>query len=292
MSDLQFGIDVPTSAAPGRDPVATALLAEELDFDFISSIDHPLGEQLTFETWTMLTWLAASTSTIRVATRVLGVPFRYPALIAKMAETLNRLSGGRLILGLGAGSMESEIAAIGAPALTPGEKIRALDEAVSIVRGLWNGPAFSFEGKHHHADGVTITPRPDGRIPIWLGTFGPKALELTGRVADGWIPSLGYAGAAALPGMRDRVVAAAVEAGRPPDAVHCILNVEMAPGSDTNDHVIGGTSPEIVDQLGEFVAMGFDGFNFKFAPHDPHRHSRVVAEEVIPALSHVRPGGH
>src|SRR5689334_19611321 len=103
MTDLLFGLGVSTTAARGSDPVAAAVVAERLGFDFISAADHPCGEQPSFETWTMLSWIAARTSRIRIATRVLGVPYRNPAMTAKMAETFDRLSGGRLILGLGGG---------------------------------------------------------------------------------------------------------------------------------------------------------------------------------------------
>lgn len=108
MSGLQFGLSIPSWVLPGTDPVATALAAEDLGFDFVSAFDHPCGSEPTYETWTMLSWIAAATSRIRVATRVLGVPYRHPALVAKMAETFARLSGGRLILGLGGGYSDGE----------------------------------------------------------------------------------------------------------------------------------------------------------------------------------------
>ena len=91
MTGLLFGVDVPTSAAPGADPVAAARRAESLGYDFVSSSDHPSGTAPTYETWTMLSWIAAATSGIRVLTRVLGVPYRNPAMVAKMAETFDRL---------------------------------------------------------------------------------------------------------------------------------------------------------------------------------------------------------
>src|SRR5262245_25718117 len=101
MSRIQIGLDIPASAGLGAHPVEAAIEAEALGFDFISSADHPGVREANHETWTMLSWIAARTSRIRIATRVLGVPFRQPALVAKMAETFDRLSGGRLILGLG-----------------------------------------------------------------------------------------------------------------------------------------------------------------------------------------------
>ena len=103
MSEIMFGLSIPTSVLPGTDPVATARMAEDLGFDFVSASDHPCGTEPVCETWTILSWVAAATSRIRVATRVLGVPYRNPAIVAKMAETFSRLSGGRLILGLGGG---------------------------------------------------------------------------------------------------------------------------------------------------------------------------------------------
>src|SRR5690554_2181201 len=101
MSDLLIGLGVSTSAHPGADPVADAVAAERYGFDFVSASDHLHGDAPTFEPWTMLTAIAASTTRLAVATRVLAVPYRHPAVVAKMAETLDRLSGGRLILGLG-----------------------------------------------------------------------------------------------------------------------------------------------------------------------------------------------
>src|SRR5437867_5920593 len=113
MTELLFGLNVSTSAVPEADPVAQARRAEELGFDFVSANDHPSGTTPTFELWTMLAWIAAATSRIRVASRVLGVPYRPPAMVAKMAETLDRLSGGRLILGMGGGSGDEELRAFG-----------------------------------------------------------------------------------------------------------------------------------------------------------------------------------
>src|SRR5438105_4714442 len=114
-----FGLNVSTSAESGADPVRDALLAERLGFDYVSASDHPCGSRPSYETWTMLSWIAARTSRIKIATRVLGVPYRPPAMVAKMAETLHRLSGNRLILGLGGGYSDAEFRAFGLPVPTP-----------------------------------------------------------------------------------------------------------------------------------------------------------------------------
>src|SRR5436309_622100 len=115
---LIFGLGVPTSAGPGADPVGLAQEAERLGYDFVSAADHPCGRDPSYETATMLTWIAARTSRIKIASRVLGVPFRRPAMVAKLAASLDLLSGGRFVLGLGAGYSDEEIAAVGSPALS------------------------------------------------------------------------------------------------------------------------------------------------------------------------------
>jgi len=184
MAALLFGVNVNQSAGPGLDPVAEARRAEELGFDFVSLSDHLHGTRPTFETWTLLTWIAAS-SRIRLATNVLGLPYRHPTVLAKMAESLDRLSGGRLILGLGAGGSDQEFRGFGLPLHSPGEKVDALDEAIDVIRGLWGTPSFSFDGRHYRTEGAEVEPKPAHAIPIWLGTYGDRAVELTGRKADG-----------------------------------------------------------------------------------------------------------
>jgi len=282
---LQFGVNLSTSAAPDADPVAVAVAAERLGFDFVSASDHPCGDHPTNETWTMLAWVAASTTKIRVASRVLGMPFRNPVLLAKMAETLGRLSGGRLILGLGAGHSVDEITAMGIPPLSAGNRIAALEEAVTIMRGVWAMESFSFDGTHHQALAAQIEPKPVQPIPLWLGAFGDRALAVTGRCADGWIPSLGYAPIDQLGVMRDKVLAAAKGAGWPPDSVACILNVEVAIGGDDSDpDVLSGSAGNVIDRLRHFVDLGFTGFNFMPESDDPVDQFALLANEVIPAL--------
>lgn len=123
-----FGVNVATAAIAKSNPVAEAMRAEALGFDFISANDHPCGTWPTYEAWTILTWIAAKTTRIKVATRVLGVPYRAPALVAKMAESLDRLSGGRLILGMGGGGADHEFRAFGLGVPSPRDKIEGLQE--------------------------------------------------------------------------------------------------------------------------------------------------------------------
>lgn len=288
MSDALFGLDVSTSAAPGADPVAEAVLAEASGFDFVSASDHPSGDIPSYETWTMLTWLAAKTHRVRILTRVLGVPYRPPAMVAKMAETLHRLSDHRLILGLGGGGSDAEFRAFGLRVPASGrEKIDGLEEAVHIIRGLWSEPRLTFTGQLYHTDAAPLEPKPDQPIPIWLGTFGARGLAMTGRVADGWIPTLGFVPAERFPAMRDQVLAGARAAGREPEELTCALNVEVLvadrPPADASA-AIAGPPAAVAEQLAKYLSLGFTAVNVK--PSGPDRAGQVerLAQEVIPAL--------
>jgi alkanesulfonate monooxygenase SsuD/methylene tetrahydromethanopterin reductase-like flavin-dependent oxidoreductase (luciferase family) len=281
--NLLFGVNVSTSAAPGADPVADARAAEALGFDFVSAADHPAGNRPTFEVWTMLSWIAAATSRITVATRVLGVPYRPPAMVAKMAETLDRLSDGRLILGLGGGYSDEEFRAFGLGVPTPGQKITGLQEAIQVVRGLWEHPRLTFTGQRYRTDDAELEPKPTRRIPIWLGTFGPRALGVTGRLADGWIPSLGFAPPDQIPSMRSRIDASARAAGRDPDDIVRAYNIEVSVDGGPRPGVVAGRPDAIIEQLRGFVALGFTAFNvLPLGDRDQQLHR--LADEVLPAL--------
>jgi alkanesulfonate monooxygenase SsuD/methylene tetrahydromethanopterin reductase-like flavin-dependent oxidoreductase (luciferase family) len=286
MTELLFGVNVWPSVAPGADPVADATRAEDLAFDFVSANDHLHGPEPRYEAWTMLSWIAAQTSRIRVATRVLGVPYRNPAVVAKMAETFGRLSGGRLILGLGAGASEEEFRALGLEARPRRDRIDGLEEAVRIVRGLWSDRSFTLEGRLYRTLHAQQEPKPDNAIPIWLGTFGDRALAVTGRVADGWIPSLELAPPERAPSMRDRVLAAAREAGREPEEITCAYNLEIRVDerAEPQPFVISGPPGAVAEELLGFVEIGFTAFNF--IPFGQGKDEQVerLAREVIPAV--------
>jgi probable F420-dependent oxidoreductase len=286
MSDVLFGVNVSTSVTTGSDPIAAAKAAEALGFDFVSASDHLHGDAPTFEPWTMLSWIAAATSRIRVATRVLGVPYRHPPVVAKMAETLDRLSGGRLILGLGGGYSDEEFRAFGLGAHSPRDKIDGLEEAILIARGMWSDPGFTFEGRLHRVEAARLEPKPEHRIPIWLGTYGNRALRVTGRLADGWIPSLGFAPPEQVAVMRERILAAARDAGRDEDEITCVYNLEIRVDerAGLDPSVVVGPRGAVVEQLIEFVKLGFTGFNFIPAGPDPKEQVERLGTEVIPAV--------
>lgn len=286
MNRLTFGVNLPTSAAAGADPVGYARAAEALGFDFVSASDHPAGDYPTYETWTLLSWVAAATSRISVASRVLSIPFRSPALVAKMAESLDRLSEGRLILGLGGGAADAELYAFGLPIPTAREKVDGMSDALHVIRGLWQQRRHTHTGAIHRTVQAEMEPKPAHRIPIWLGTFGDRALAVTGRQADGWIPSLGHLPIDQLQRKRRIVLSVAESAGRSPDEITCALNVQVSidgipePGST----VLAGPAEQVAESIAGFVDLGFNAFNFMPVGDRPIEQIERLATDVMQAL--------
>jgi probable F420-dependent oxidoreductase len=280
--DLGFGVSINASA--GLDPATEAMHSESLGFDMATVSDHLAGTRPTNETWTMLTWMAGATERIRLGTDVLGLPYRHPAVLAKMAETLDRLSGGRLTLGLGGGGANAEFRAFGLPVRSPREKVDAQAEALRVIRGLWEGEDVTYEGRHFSLHGATIAPRPENPIPIWMGSYGNRSLALVGREADGWIPSLPYAPPGRYVAMRDRVRKSAEEAGRDPDDITCAYNVgvRIDERAEKSDRVVTGGVDEVVERLAGFVGMGVNFLNLWPAGGADLRER--LAEEVVPVL--------
>ncbi|SEE30153.1 LLM class flavin-dependent oxidoreductase [Jiangella alba] len=225
--DLRFGVNLlPEPGRPGA-VVDLARLAERAGADLVTFQDHPYHPGF-LDTWTLLSFVAARTSRVRLAGNVHPVPLRPPAVLAKAAAGLDLLSGGRVELGLGAGGYWDAIAAMGGPARTPGEAVEALAEAIEIVRATWavdEPGGVRAGGRHYRVDGTARGPRPAHAMQIWLGAYGPRMLRLTGRLADGWLPSLPALEPGALAAGNAVVDAAAEEAGRDPAAIRRLLNL-------------------------------------------------------------------
>ena len=263
---VRFGYFLTPEADPTR-PLELARLADELGFDLIGVQDHPYQRRF-HDTWTLLTAIAVTTHQVSVFPDVASLPMRPPAMLAKAAATLDLLSGGRLELGLGAGAFWDAIVAMGGPRRGPGESIRALEEAIQVIRLMWSEqPAVRFSGEFYQLAGVRPGPRPAHSIGIWLGVYKPRALALVGRLADGWVPSLGYATPEALTESNRRIDEAARQAGRDPSSIRRILNVMDSPG------------PELLAELA--AERGMDTFVFAQA-EEPDTQLRRLASEVIP----------
>jgi alkanesulfonate monooxygenase SsuD/methylene tetrahydromethanopterin reductase-like flavin-dependent oxidoreductase (luciferase family) len=255
--------------------------------------DHLHGAHPTPEPWTALSWIAAVTERIAVLPNVLGLPYRAPAVTAKVDETLDRLSGVRVVLGLGTGGYDAEFAAFGLAQRTPGEKVAVLGEAVQIIRGLWREPGFTFSGVHFRTADAQIEPRPAHRIPLWLGTYGPRAPALTGALADGWVPP--SAGSSWAGGdMRAAVRASAEVAGRDPDEITCAANliVDLVPDGPAANQggQLRGRSRSIAEQLIGIGRAGFTFFNVALAGAGARqRFAAEVMPQVRAELARARP---
>jgi alkanesulfonate monooxygenase SsuD/methylene tetrahydromethanopterin reductase-like flavin-dependent oxidoreductase (luciferase family) len=149
--------------------------------------DHlQFGADPQQEAWTLLTYLAAAFPRFRYGHLVLCQSYRNPALLAKMAATLQELSGGRFILGLGAGWHEEEYRAYDFPYPRPGIRVQQLAEAIEIAKAMWTQSPATFEGEHYRIEGAYCEPRPQVPIPVLVGTNGPRAIAVTARLADTW----------------------------------------------------------------------------------------------------------
>ena len=280
--ELAFGSFLTPAAGDPEAVVGLAQLSEQLGLDLVTFQDHPYQPGF-LDTWTLMTWVTASTVRITIAPNVLNLPLRPPAVVARAAASLDLLSGGRLELGLGAGAFPEAVEAMGGPRRTGGESVDALAEAVEVIRALWDtgqrGGA-RLEGRHYRVAGAKRGPAPAHRIGLWLGAYKPRVLRLTGRVADGWLPSSGYLAPDQL-GEASRVLdEAALAAGREPGDVRRLYNISGQFGRGAG--FLAGDATAWAEQLAG-LALEHGTSTFVLGSDDPRTLTRF-AEEVTPAV--------
>src|SRR5438270_5060211 len=182
-----FGLNIDPSAKNLQLAHSLARLADSTKLDFISIQDHPYNANF-FDTWTLLTFLGARTQHVRLLTNVVNLPLRPPAMLAKAAATLDILTNGRVELGLGAGGYWKGIVSYGGTQRAPGEAVSALEEAITIMRILWQpvapGPTVNMSGQFYQLVNAHPGPAPAHPIGIWLGAIKPRLLRRTGQRAD------------------------------------------------------------------------------------------------------------
>ena len=268
--------------------LAQARKADELGLDIITVMDHPYNKDF-FDTWTFLTALAMETENVRLGTNVANLPLRPPAMLAKQAATLDVLSEGRVVLGVGAGAYWQGIEAYGGPARSSGEAYRAFRDALYILRGMWEnaGGRFSYEGDVYDVKGARPGPAPAHRIPIWTGAYGPQMLRLTGRLADGVWVSTSYVKPEELDYINENIDAGAREAEREPSDIRRGYNLMGAIGDgpvETGEN-IDGPVDYWVDELTRFHRdYRIDAFNFWPGGDDVIGQFELYANEVAPAV--------
>ncbi len=227
--DLLFGTFITPAAQPAMHAVDLAVVSDRAGLDLVTFQDHPY-QPAFHDTWTLLSYVASRTKHVHVSGNVLNLPLRQPAVLARSAASLDLLSGGRFELGIGAGGFWDAIEAMGGRRLTPGQSIEALEEAIRIIREIWatdERGGVRLKGNYYQVNGAKRGPAPAHDIGIWVGAYKPRILKLTGRVADGWLPSLPYlpGGPTDLEEMNKHIDEGAASAGRDPSAIRRFLNI-------------------------------------------------------------------
>lgn len=269
--DLRFGTFITPHS---RDPLAVvelAMLSDRVGFDLITFQDHPYQPAL-LDAWSLLAYVAAKTQTAHLSANVANLPLRQPVVLARSSVTIDQLSGGRFELGLGAGGFWDAIESIGGRRLSPGDSVSALEEAIRVIRAIWavdEPGGATVDGEFYAVRGAKRGPVSPHPIGITIGAYGPRMLNLTGRLADGWVPSFGYLkGANALTDMNRRIDEGAESAGRVPADIRRWLNIDAA-------------SASVERLVGLAIEDGMSGF---ILASDDATEIERFANEIIPAV--------
>ena len=307
---MKFGVFLPISGRAASSVLAEAARrAEALGYDSVWTADrivipweintpYPYSEGASFivppdrpflEPLTCLAFLAGCTEKIALGMSVLVLPYRHPLYWAKIATTIDHLSKGRLILGVGVGWMVEEFLALGAPFKDRGA---FSDEQLEIVRLLWEEERPRFEGRYFRFDNVAFYPKPfqKPRIPLWVGGEGDRAQRRAAKYGDAWFPYFVKITPRELAARFSNVRRWAKEAGRDPEQIRlgCCLPIELQrePVRQEPDS-LKGNAEQIVEAINAFRAVGVEHMALQFmVPHWPERNAEIerFAKEVLPAL--------
>ncbi len=267
----------------------------ETVFDSIWVSDHLMeGDRYRIEPWTHLTWIAARTERVQLGNNVLANSYRPPALLAKMAASLQALSGGRFILGYGAGWLEDEYRAYGYPFPSTRVRIARMDEGLRLIRALWTPGPVSFEGEFYTLEEAYLEPRPDPIPPILIGGSGERyLLRAVAEHADWWLSYADH------PEVLERQLGALAghcrDIGRDPATIRKAMPWTVYLDRDRSaarrwagDAVLGerpafaGDPAEMRDRIAEIEALGFDMIQLRFAGLMGTADLELFADEVLP----------
>jgi probable F420-dependent oxidoreductase len=278
------GGDGPTGGMPTwSDLLAMARATEDGGLDSGWIADHffyraPDGaESGTQEVWTALSALAAVTSRIELGPIVLCASFRNPALSAKMAATLDEVSGGRLVLGVGCGWHEPEYDALGLPF---DHRVGRFEEWLEIVARLLAGERVTFHGRFHDADDAVLIPPPRRRIPILVAAKQPRMLDITARVADAWNTAWFGAPDDLLRARLADLDAALARAGRDASAVERTVGIIVRdpdqPVSEPDERSIVGSVDDVARALEAYRGLGIGHVQAILEPMTPRSVERLA----------------
>jgi alkanesulfonate monooxygenase SsuD/methylene tetrahydromethanopterin reductase-like flavin-dependent oxidoreductase (luciferase family) len=299
-----FGIYIPQIAFSYDDLLSRARHCEQLGVDRFWIFDHLYGPGLpdapAFEGWTLATALLASTTSLRVGHLVTCNNFRHPAVLARMATTLDVISNGRLEFGLGSGSYEQEHREAGLPWGGFGERSERLGEALEIITRMFAGPRTTFAGAHYSVTDLPNVPGPvqSPRPPIHIGGVGPRTVRLAAQYADVWnIPTYGLA---KLDSATTDFLAECERIGRDPAEVRrsvqgviavatperlddalALARRRYGAGFGLEDGGFLGTPDQVTQRVGDLVERGFTDFEFFVHDRGTPETLELVAAEVI-----------
>ena len=261
---MRFGLKL-SQKAPIDEYRAVWRIADEAGFDSVWNMDHfatlgndPTGE--IFEAWTLLGAMAEATERVRIGCMVTGNTYRHPAVLAKMAVTVDHLSAGRLDFGIGAAWAENEHTMLGLDFGTVGDRMDRLEEACQILRSMWTQPRTTFHGRYYTLTDAIAEPKPVQRPypPIWIGGRGRlRTLRLTAQYADAWNLPGGPPGEAAELG---RVLDEhCVAIGRDPDEVRRTVQLRLPAGdpSGSAGHPADDMD-SLLPQVEKYASVGVD----------------------------------
>jgi alkanesulfonate monooxygenase SsuD/methylene tetrahydromethanopterin reductase-like flavin-dependent oxidoreductase (luciferase family) len=281
--DLEFGVSVEPLADPPDWAARVATAADRAGLDLVGIQDHPYQRRF-LDTWTLISTLVPITGRVRFFPDVANLPLRPPAMLAKAAASLDVLSGGRIEMGLGAGAFWDAVVGMGGPRRSPGEAVRSVEEAIQVMRLVWSEErSLRFEGEFYSLKGMRPGPPPFHDIGIWVGAYGPRMLNLIGRLADGWVPSYGYSPPERLPEMQRRIDEGAAEAGREPEEIRRAYNLSGNIGEGGEGPLEGPASKWVETLTGFALEHGMDTFIY-WPSQDHERQTEVFANEVAPAV--------
>ncbi|GAA0966596.1 LLM class flavin-dependent oxidoreductase [Actinocorallia libanotica] len=267
--------------------------ADRDGLDLFSLSDHPyIGGRV--DAYAAIGFLLGRTRQISGFANVTNLPTRPAPLLARTVTSLSALSGGRVVLGMGAGGLWDRISDMGVPRLSPSAAVEAFEEAITLVKLLsGGGPPVTYQGRHYQVN--EAEPTPVAAPPVWTGSVGPASLRATGRVADGWIP--GHAAdwlSERYRTSRPVIDEAAEAAGRDPREIRTVFNLPgritdrpLPAARDRDGRWIGGSVAQWVEELtGAVLEHGASGFVLFPPGHDAHDDDSLGrwAAEIVPAV--------
>jgi probable F420-dependent oxidoreductase len=248
-----------------------------------------------YECWALLPALAAVTTRVRIGTLVSPTSVHHPALLAKRAATIDRLSGGRMVLGLGAGWQVNEHRAYGIELEPPGKRVSRFEEAIQVVRSLLAEDVTTFHGACYDITDAPCDPKPvQAPLPVLVGTRSPRMLRITARHADEWNT---WATPEDAAGHRGALMAACEAAGRDPATMRTSVNafIDLGGGPPSSGRaVLAGSASQVADQLGRYAELGIDEFilpdwNLGDGPSECADNLARIKDEVLDGMG--GPGG-